>query len=206
MLLISTILGLALTLGCWVVIINRINLVGFIVVMLRLSKKVDYGLMALIHLAQNSERSSWSAREIARSYNIPHQLMAKVLQKMVRSRLVVSHQGIRGGYALGRSAHRINVAEVIEAIEGPFSITNCISENGFCLQFEKCTIKSPLQLLNNSVILMLKRFTVAHMSSEGLVQLRFNLDNNQSHKRNLPETVLESKIDNLITLSGDAKA
>jgi len=181
-------------------------LVGFVVVMLRLSKKVDYGLMALIHLAQNSVRSSWSAREIARSYNIPQQLMAKVLQKMVQSRLVISHQGTRGGYALGRPAHRINAAEVIEAIEGPFSITNCISENGYCLQFEKCTIKSPLQLLNNSVILMLKRVTVAHMSSEGMVQLRVNLDNDQSYKRNQVETVDESKTDELIPLSGDSKA
>lgn len=195
-----------MTLGCWKMIINRTKKVGFLIVMLRLSKKVDYGLMALIHLAKEFKRSSWSAREIAQSYNIPHQLMSKVLQKMVQSKLVVSQQGSRGGYTLGRPAHLINAAEVIEAIEGPFSITNCISENGYCLQFEKCTIKSPLQLLNDSVVLMLRRITLAQMSHEGLVELRLNLDKDQPHKGNLAETVLESKTDKLITLSGDPLA
>ena len=132
--------------------------------MLRLSKKTDYALMALIHLAQSSGRVAWSAREIARSYNIPPHLMAKVLQRMAQSGIVVSHQGTRGGYALGRPAHLINAAEVIEAIEGPFSMTSCVSETGYCLQYEKCNIKSPLQLLSDSVVLMLRRMTVAQMS------------------------------------------
>ena len=148
--------------------LNRTKLVRFGWSMLRLSKKTDYALMALIHLAQSSGRVAWSAREIARSYNIPPHLMAKVLQRMAQSGIVVSHQGTRGGYALGRPAHLINAAEVIEAIEGPFSMTSCVSETGYCLQYEKCNIKSPLQLLSDSVVLMLRRMTVAQMSLHGL--------------------------------------
>ena len=147
---------------------NRTKMVRFRGSMLRLSKKTDYALMALIHLTQGSGRVAWSAREIARSYNIPPHLMAKVLQRMAQSGIVVSHQGTRGGYALGRPAHLINAAEVIESIEGPFSMTSCVSESGYCLQFEKCTIKSPLQLLSDSVVLMLRRVTVAQMSLHGL--------------------------------------
>ena len=70
---------------------------------------------------------------IARSYDIPPHLMAKVLQKMAQSGIVVSHQGTHGGYSLGRPAHLINAAEVIESIEGPFSMTSCVSETGYCL-------------------------------------------------------------------------
>ena len=157
--------------------------------------------MALIHLAQGSDRVAWSAREIARSYNIPPHLMAKVLQKMAQKGIVVSHQGTHGGYTLGRPAHLINAAEVIESIEGPFSMTSCVSENGYCLQFEKCTIKSPLQLLSDSVILMLRRMTVAQMSRHGLASPRSSPEKDQScSERSLEDDTLQ-----LVQLSGDPR-
>ena len=167
--------------------------------MLRLSKKTDYGLMALIHLAQGSGRVAWSAREIARSYDIPPHLMAKVLQKMAQSGIVVSHQGTHGGYSLGRPAHLINAAEVIESIEGPFSMTSCVSETGYCLQFEKCTIKSPLQLLSDSVVLMLRRMTVAQMSRHGLAPPRSNPANDPTRS----QTDGEENPLRLVQLPGD---
>src|ERR1051325_3778816 len=90
--------------------------------MLRLSKKADYALMAMKHLAQKRETCSTSAREIAEQYDIPIELMAKVLQRLVRMRLLASTQGTRGGYMLGRAADLISVADVIEAIDGPFTV------------------------------------------------------------------------------------
>ena len=72
--------------------------------MLRLSKKADYALMAMKHLAMRQDAASCSAREIAEAYEIPLELLAKVLQRLVRSRLLVSVQGTRGGYRLGRPA------------------------------------------------------------------------------------------------------
>jgi Rrf2 family protein len=134
--------------------------------MLRLSKKVDYGLMALMHLARNADRSSWNAREIAENYNIPLELMAKILQKLVRQGLLVSHHGTNGGYKLARPADRITTAEVIEAIEGPLHLTSCVSDDGLCLQFDKCNVKSPIQRLNDSVIQMLSQITIAQMNQQ----------------------------------------
>ena len=72
--------------------------------MLRLSKKADYALMAMKHLALRGDRGSSSAREIAEQYDIPIELMAKVLQRLVRRGLLVSQQGTRGGYQLARGA------------------------------------------------------------------------------------------------------
>ena len=72
--------------------------------MLRLSKKADYALMAMKHLAMRPDAPSASAREIAEQYDIPIELMAKVLQRLARRGLVTSHQGTRGGYRLGRPA------------------------------------------------------------------------------------------------------
>ena len=61
--------------------------------MLKLSKKVDYGLMSLMHLAQRTERASWNTREISENYDIPLELLAKILQKLVQKGLLVSHAG-----------------------------------------------------------------------------------------------------------------
>ena len=140
--------------------------------MLKLSKKVDYGLMSLMHLAQRTERSSWSAREIAENYDIPLELLAKILQKLVQKGLLVSHAGTHGGYSLSRPAGKISAAEVIEAIEGPLSLTNCVSDDGLCGQFEKCNVKSPLQRLNEIVAQTFRDLTIEEMSRQQSVDFR----------------------------------
>ena len=75
--------------------------------MLRLSKKADYALIAMKHLALRGDRGSSSAREIAEQYDIPIELMAKVLQRLVRRNLLASQQGTRGGYQLARGGDRL---------------------------------------------------------------------------------------------------
>ena len=92
--------------------------------MFRLSKKSDYGLIAMKHLALHSEESV-SAREIAAQYHIPAELLAKVLQQLARKGLLVSQQGMNGGYVLARDPARISIVDVVEALEGPISITPC---------------------------------------------------------------------------------
>lgn len=132
--------------------------------MLKLSKKVDYALMALMHLAQ--EDGSSSTREIAAGYGLPQDLLAKILQKLTREGLVVSHQGTKGGYRLARPADTITVVQVIEGVEGPLSLTQCFTDLGTCDQIDTCNIKSPLQRLNDHVLLTLSRVTIASMCNE----------------------------------------
>src|SRR6188508_1242202 len=113
--------------------------------MLRLSKKADYALIAMKHLAnKDTGPTSACAREIAEQYDIPIELMAKVLQRLVRTGLLVSTQGTRGGYTLSRPSASISVADVIEAIDGPFTVTACSSDKHDCDQYSKCSIRDPL--------------------------------------------------------------
>ena len=98
--------------------------------MLRLSKKADYALIAMKHLALRGDRGSSSAREIAEQYDIPIELLAKVLQRLVRRGLLASHQGTRGGYQLARRPAQISVADVIQAIDGPVTVTACSTDDG----------------------------------------------------------------------------
>jgi Rrf2 family protein len=134
--------------------------------LLRLSKKADYALMAVRHLAVTSGPSSASAREIAEQYDIPIELMAKVLQRLVRAGLLISTQGTRGGYTLSRPSVSISVADVIQAIDGPFTVTACSSEKNDCEQFSKCSIRDPLWQIRERIAATLETVTIAEMAAE----------------------------------------
>jgi len=134
--------------------------------MLRLSKKADYALIAMKHLAQHNNATSTSAREIAEQYDIPIELMAKVLQRLVRARLLASTQGTRGGYTLGRPAAGISVADVIEAIDGPFTVTACSTEKHDCDQFGKCSVRDPLWQIRERIAATLGTVTLAEFAAE----------------------------------------
>src|SRR5947209_16256987 len=134
--------------------------------MLRLSKKADYALMAMKHLAVRSDRGSSSAREIAEQYDIPIELMAKVLQRLVRRGLLVSHQGTRGGYQLARGPAAITVADVIQAIEGPVTVTACSTDEGQCEQFSKCNVRDPLFRVRERILAALGDCTIAELASD----------------------------------------
>jgi Rrf2 family protein len=143
--------------------------------MLRLSKKADYALIAMKHLAQQSNgtsgttsASSTSAREIAEQYDIPIELMAKVLQRLVRTGLLVSTQGTRGGYMLGRPSRLISIADVIQAIDGPFTVTACSTEKNDCEQYSKCSIRDPLWQIKERIVSALGTVSLAEMANEGV--------------------------------------
>lgn len=137
--------------------------------MLRLSKKADYALIAMRHLATKPGGSaSSSAREIAEQYDIPIELMAKVLQRLVQRSLLISTQGTRGGYMLRRSPTAITVADVIEAIEGPFTVTACSTEKNDCEQYPKCSIRDPLWQIRERIIDALETVTIAEMAADNL--------------------------------------
>lgn len=119
--------------------------------MLRLTKKADYGLMALKYLAEQTANGAQSAKDIAEAYHIPPQLLAKILQTLAKGGLLVSHAGTNGGYSLARPATEITAFEVIRAIDGPLFITSCITIHGTCDLTSHCTIKEPLRKVNDSI-------------------------------------------------------
>jgi Rrf2 family protein len=134
--------------------------------MLRLSKKADYALMAMKHLALRGDRGSSSAREIAEQYDIPIELMAKVLQRLVQRGLLASHQGTRGGYELARPPRQITVADVIQAIDGPVTVTACSSDDENCDQFAKCNVRDPLWRVRERILAALGECTVAELAAD----------------------------------------
>jgi Rrf2 family protein len=131
--------------------------------MLRLTKKADYGLMALKYLAEQTDGTAHSAKDIAEAYHIPPQLLAKILQTLAKAGLLVSHAGTNGGYALSRAATEITAFEVIRAIDGPLFITSCITIHGACDLTSTCTIKEPLRKVNDSIKDLLSGILIADL-------------------------------------------
>ena len=130
--------------------------------MFRLSKKADYGLIALKHLARHAEESV-SAREIAKEYRIPGELLAKIMQRLARKGLVVSQQGTHGGYVLGRDPSRISIVDVIEALDGPIGITPC-ERGSSCEQMEKCSVKDPLMTVRAKMVRVLSDTSIYELA------------------------------------------
>src|SRR6201998_311535 len=134
--------------------------------MLKLTKKADYGLMAMKHLAERAPYGACSAKDVADAYGIPEGALAKMLQGLVKAGLLHSQHGMNGGYKLARDPGTISAFEVIRAIDGPLFITSCITVRGECDQTDRCTIREPLRRVNESIEAVLRRIKISHMREE----------------------------------------
>jgi Rrf2 family protein len=144
--------------------------------MLKLSKKSDYGLIAVKHLAEKDSGGACNTREIANAYGIPAELLAKVLQKLAKNGLLVSQHGAEGGYALARDPSKVTAFDVIRAIDGPLLITSCVTARGACTQAPTCTVREPLSKVNEIITQALSSVTIASLGEDGpdLVKLGSN--------------------------------
>lgn len=134
--------------------------------MLKLTKKADYGLIALKHLAVNSRNGTASAKEIADTYGMPLPLLAKILQKLTKTGLLQSLAGSSGGYRLARHPGTISALEVIHAIDGPIILTSCFTAHGHCDQSTRCTVREPLRKVHEAIIQLLGRITISDLTPD----------------------------------------
>jgi Rrf2 family protein len=136
--------------------------------MLKLTKKADYGLIALRHLATGRHVSA-SAKDISEAYRIPLPLLSKVLQKLVKAGLLLSEQGTNGGYRLARDPHEISALEVIRTLDGPIILTHCFTEHAEpveCVQSTLCPVREPLRKVHEGILRLLSGISIFDMSQE----------------------------------------
>jgi Rrf2 family protein len=134
--------------------------------MFKLSKKADYGLIAVKHLAMHREEHACSASEIAEEYGISTTLTAKVLQRLARHGVVAARHGSSGGYQLAKEPGQISALDVITAIDGPVLITSCVTSHGNCDATERCSVREPLRRVNESILNVLGTVTISQMSED----------------------------------------
>ena len=133
--------------------------------MIRLSRLADYGIVLTTQVVRYPGRH-WSAPELAAATGIPLPTTSKLLKTLVRSGVLVSHRGARGGYGLADAGRRVSVAEVIEAVEGPIAITSCLDPNGSdCSLDSVCLTRTSWNTINRAIRVALAAVSIEEMAT-----------------------------------------
>lgn len=118
--------------------------------MFKFSKKVEYALISLNHINRNESCDPISVRQISDAYNIPYELLAKILQKLSKFNILDSIKGPKGGYKLKDKYNKLTLIEFIEILEGPFGVAGCLVDIE-CEQLSNCNIIKPLDKINSKI-------------------------------------------------------
>jgi FeS assembly SUF system regulator len=132
--------------------------------MLRMSKMTDYGTLVMTFLAREPERVH-NAAEVSASVQLPPATVSKILKVLSRGGLLSPQRGAKGGYMLAGPPARINMADIIDAMEGRhIGLTECSSSPGVCLQESSCSVRGNWQRINDAIREALEGVTLAEMT------------------------------------------
>ncbi len=135
--------------------------------MLKLSKKTEYAIIAILAMSENNEDQLYTAKELSQRYNIPPEIMGKVMQSLTKNNLIVSHQGVKGGYQLQKDLSKINISSVISAMEGPLQVVDCLTiDDCSCGQIQSCNIKGPMELIQNEFLGFFDKITLQDLKDK----------------------------------------
>jgi Rrf2 family protein len=109
--------------------------------MVKFSKKVEYGLVAILHLDFINAYEQVTTKDISTLYGIPEEHLGKVLQRMAKSGLLHSVKGAKGGYALARPLSEITLGELVETLDGPVKVAHEGEDHAVCKQFCTCYVR-----------------------------------------------------------------
>lgn len=119
--------------------------------MTKLSRKVEYALMVLKHMAEKGNENLICAKDISDVLHTPFEVTAKIMQTLVSGQILRSEKGLQGGYRLAKSMDQISLHQLVELIEGPSALVKCIHSEQACEIQTNCNVASPLTLLNEKL-------------------------------------------------------
>ncbi len=131
--------------------------------MLKLTKKVEYALIALQEMQLKDNDVVTNAKELSDKFDISISLLAKVLQQMARNNIIEPIHGPGGGYKLNTPLEQIRFDNFIEIIEGPVGIVDCLNDPG-CSHTETCNIRVPIERINNTIKEIFSKMTLADIT------------------------------------------
>jgi FeS assembly SUF system regulator len=138
--------------------------------MLRITRQSDYGIVLMTLFTRDGSDADngtvLSARDMSLATNLPLPTVSKILKALTRGGILNSTRGVKGGYSLTRNVEAISVAEVIEAIEGPIAMTDCVDESGRdCIIQDSCPCSDNWQRVNTAVRDALAAIPLSTMNS-----------------------------------------
>lgn len=133
--------------------------------LMQISRRVDYGLRAVIYLSAQEAERSCSLAEIAKRQGVPRKFLEKIVQDLIRAGLVRSKRGPDGGYHLARSPGEISFQDVIEALEGPIAVNRCMKPDPDCGQLPCCAMVGVWSEVQRRVVDVFSRTTLADLQA-----------------------------------------
>ena len=131
--------------------------------MLKITRKVEYALIALRHMQLKESEELTSTKEIATRYGVPLQLLAKTLQHMARDGMVEAVQGSAGGYRVATNLDKISMKDFFERLEGPLGMMDCYFDSD-CIQMGACNIRVPIQRINDNMRNLFSQMSVQEVT------------------------------------------
>ena len=139
---------------------------------LQISRRIEYGLRAMLYLASQPVGAIVPFREIATRMDVPQDFLAKILKKLVSEKLAASTRGSHGGFTLGRAASEITFLDVIEAVEGPVKVNLCTDKNDLdhsgCSFSGGCTMLSVWRLGQERMLEVYRHARLDKLAMNGL--------------------------------------
>jgi Rrf2 family protein len=127
-----------------------------------LTKETDYAVRAIMHLARHSN-GFVSSRDISNEEEIPLQFLRRILQKLIRSGLVESKEGVAGGVRLKADPGTIKIADLMRLFQGKIQLTECMFRKRICSNRETCVLKKRIQRIEKMVARELEDITIADL-------------------------------------------
>jgi len=131
----------------------------------------------MTNMVIKDENGMYNAKELAEATGIPLPTVTRILKMLSNGKLLESQRGPQGGYSLTRNAKEISVAEVIEAMEGPISLTECASDDCGCSYEANCAVGKPWQKINKAIKEVLQNINLAEMGMKDESQQLLKLTN-----------------------------
>ncbi len=129
---------------------------------MKLSTKGKYGLYAMFYLAQHEGSGPQPLKAVA-EIGVPEDYLEQLLGNLRRAGLVTTVRGAQGGYQLAKAPEDITVGDIIDATEGPLSISECISDEGCCHRSGECRTRRVWEYLSNSINGLLQSISLRDM-------------------------------------------
>lgn len=133
---------------------------------LHLTQKVDYGMFLLSAIATQGNDIPQSLQVVADEHHLSFSFLQQVARQLRQAGLLASVRGKSGGYRLTKSADKISIKEVIEALEGNVSIADCTREDGkhACPRASACTMRKKMQTINDEIKQVLHSKKLSHFT------------------------------------------
>ncbi len=135
--------------------------------MLRVSRLADYAVL-IVSLMVNREEKKYTAPELSKNSGLNLATVNKILSLLVKSSIIVSYRGVNGGYKIAKKPEMISMKDLVEAIDGPVSLTLCIDKTSTinCSLFEGCISRLNWQKVNNTISASLSQIKLSEMKSQ----------------------------------------